>query len=58
MDDMTHYTLVYPMKTKDQVFDYFLEWKALVENSSGKKLKVLGSDNGGEFTSKKFESDI
>ena len=32
-----------------------MEWKALVEKSSGKKLKTLRSDNGGEYTSKKFE---
>ena len=45
-DDKTHYTWVYPLKTKDQVFDRFLEWKALVENSSGNRLKTLRSDNG------------
>ena len=54
--DKTHYTWVYPLKTKDQVFDRFLEWKALVENSSGKRLKTLRSDNGGEYTSKRFET--
>ena len=48
--------LVYPQKTKDQVFDHFLEWKALVEKSSGKKLKTLRTDNGEEYTSKKFEA--
>ncbi len=48
--DRTHYTWVYPLKTKDQVFDRFLEWKALVEKSSRKKLKTLRSDNGGEYT--------
>ena len=25
-------------------------WKALVENSSGRKLKILRTDNGGEYT--------
>ena len=49
-DGKTHYTWVYPLKMKDQVFDHFLEWKALVENSSGKKLKTLHSDNGGEYS--------
>lgn len=55
-DDKTRYTWVYPLKTKDLVFDHFLKWKALVENSSGKKLKTLRTDNGGEYTSKKFEA--
>ena len=55
-DDKTRYSWVYPLKTKDQAFDYFLEWKALVEKSSGKKLKTIRSDNGGEYTSKRFEA--
>ena len=34
------------------MFDRFLEWKAFV---GGKKLKTFRTDNGGEYTSKKFE---
>ena len=55
-DDKTRYTWVYPLKTKDQVFDRFQEWKALVEKSSGKRVKTLRSDNGGEYTSNKFKA--
>ena len=55
IDDKTHYVWVYVLKRKDQVFERFLEWKALVEKSSGRKLKVLRSDNGGEYTSAEFE---
>ena len=40
---------------QSEVLDHFLEWKALVENTSGHKLKILHTDNGGEFTSTKFE---
>ena len=39
-----------PLKHKSKAFDHFLEWKALVENASGNKLKVLRIDNGGEVT--------
>jgi transposase InsO family protein len=42
------------MKTKGQVFIWFQEFKALVENQTGKKIRVLRSDNGGEYTSKEF----
>jgi transposase InsO family protein len=42
------------MKTKGQVFSQFQEFKALVENQTGKKIRVLRSDNGGEYTSKEF----
>ena len=55
IDDMTHYTWIYVLKSKDEVFKRFVEWKSLVERSSGRKLKVLRSDNGGEYTSTKFQ---
>jgi transposase InsO family protein len=42
------------MKTKGQVFSRFQEFKALVENQIGKKIRVLRLDNGGEYTSKEF----
>ena len=54
-DDHTRYSWVYMLKTKDQVFEYFQEWKALVEKQSKYKLKTLRTDNGGEYTSKRFE---
>ena len=37
------------------MFEKFLEWKAMVEKSAGRKLKVFRTDNGGEYTSKEFE---
>jgi hypothetical protein len=38
------------MKTKDEFFSRFQEFKALVENQIGRKIKVLRSNNGGEYT--------
>ena len=54
IDDKTCYVWVYVLKRKDQVFEKFLEWKALVEKSTGRKLKVLRTDNGGEYKSTEF----
>ena len=54
-DDKTRYTWVYILKTKDQAFDCFRQWKALVEKQSKRKLKTLRTDNGGEYTSNQFE---
>ena len=54
-DDRARYTWVYILKTKDQVFDCFVKWKALVERQSRRKLNTLRTDNGGEYTSNKFE---
>ena len=46
---------MYFLKKKSDFFETFKKWKALVENEIGKKLKCLGSDNGGEYCSKSFE---
>ena len=56
IDDKSRYTWVYILKSKDQVFNCFLEWRAVVEKSSGKKIKTLRTDNGGEYTSNQFET--
>jgi transposase InsO family protein len=42
------------LKSKDEVFDKFKEFKSLIENISERKIKILRSDNGGEYTSKEF----
>ena len=56
IDDKTRYVWVYFIHTKDQVFQKFREWKAMVEKSTGKALKAIRTDNGGEFTSREFEA--
>ena len=56
IDDFSRKTWIYFMKTKDEVFSRFQEFKALVENQTGSKIKVLRSDNGGEYTSNEFKS--
>ena len=38
------------MRTKDQVLGYFKHFVALVERQTGKKLKCICSDNGGEYS--------
>jgi hypothetical protein len=43
------------MKTKEEVFNRFQEFKDLVENQSGRKIKTLRSDNGGKYTPKAFK---
>lgn len=54
IDDFSRKTWIYFLKTKDEVFARSKEFKALVENQTGKKFKVLRSDNRGEFTSNEF----
>jgi hypothetical protein len=54
IDDFSQKSWIFFMKTKGQVFSRFQEFKALVENQTRKKIRVLRSDNGGEYTSKEF----
>jgi len=47
--DFLRNTWIYFLKKNSEVFDKFKEFKALMENQTKKKIKVLRSDNGGEF---------
>jgi hypothetical protein len=42
------------LKHKGEVFARFQEFKSLVENQTGKKIKVLRSDNGAEYALDEF----
>ena len=54
IDDHSRKTWIYFLKTKDEVFDRFKEFKALVENATGKNIRVLHSDNVDEYTNSDF----
>ena len=54
IDYFSRYCWVYFLKHKSEVFGLFKVFKALVENQSGRKLKVLRSDNGGEYVKSEF----
>ena len=56
IDDKSRFTAVYFMKTKDQVLEKFKEYEVMVTNMTEKKIKILRSDNGGEYTSKEFSN--
>lgn len=56
IDDYSHKTWIYFLKGKNEVFNKFKEFKALVENLSKNKIKIFRSDNGGEFTSGEFKA--
>jgi len=54
IDDCSRYSWVYPILHKNDVFGVFKKWLAMVEKSHDKDLKVLQSDNGGEYISKEM----
>ena len=53
IDDCSRNTWIYLFNNKSEVFK---ELKSLIENKSEKRIKTLRLDNGGEYTSKEFES--
>ena len=54
IDYFSRYCWVYFLKHKSEVFGLFKVFKDLVENQYGRKLKVLKSDNGGEYFKSEF----
>ena len=53
-DDFSRMSWVYFLKSKSETFQNFRIFKAIVEKQSGKSIKVLRTDRGGEFLSKEF----
>ena len=50
IDDATRKTWVYCIRQNYDVFATFKKWKALVENETGKRLKCIIFDKGGEYS--------
>ena len=55
VDDNSRKVFVMPIKRKPNVLDEFIRFKKLAENQCNAKIKILLTDNGTEYTNKKFE---
>lgn len=57
-DDFTRKSFIYFLDRKDQttVLNTFIDFKNLVENQTGLKIKSVRSDNGKEYCNKSFEN--
>jgi len=55
IDDYSILTWVAFLKEKSEAFEKFKVFKALTENQTGRRLKAVRSDRGGEFTSGYFK---
>ena len=55
VDDIIKYCYVYLLKSKDETIEKFFLYKREVENQLNKKIKVLRSDQGGEYESPFFD---
>ena len=51
IDDMSKFFYVYLMKIKDESFSKFVIYKTEVENQLERKIKIIRSDRGGEYSS-------
>ena len=49
IDDCSRKFWVYVLKTKDQVLGIFKQFQASIERETGRKLKCIRSDNGGDI---------
>ena len=49
IDDHSRKVWAYTLKTKDQVLDMFKHFQANIERETGRQLKCVPSDNGGEY---------
>ena len=54
VDDMSRYMWLTLLRSKADAPAAIMTFQARVERETGKKLKVLRTDNGGEFTSVEF----
>ncbi|GKA31351.1 gag-pol polyprotein [Tanacetum coccineum] len=54
IDDYSRRCWVYPIKKKSNVFEVFKVYKAWVKLDSGKKIKCLRTENGGEYNGDEF----
>ncbi|KAH9652997.1 hypothetical protein KPL70_027263 [Citrus sinensis] len=55
IDDFSRRVWIYVLKSKEQVFEKFKNWKVLVEKQTGKTVKKLRTDNGLEFCNQVFD---
>lgn len=56
IDDLPRKVWIYLLKTKDEAFNVFKNWKITVERQTGKKVKALRTDNGLEYVSNEFSN--
>jgi len=56
IDDYSRKAHTYCIKSKDQALETFTSFKNLVENETGRHIKILRTDRGGEYVNHAFDS--
>lgn len=58
IDDATRKVFVYCLESKGQVTEVYEQFKSLVERQTGRKLKVLRTDNGTEYVNSRMRKSM
>ena len=58
IDEKSKYTWITLMQSKDRVLEAFINFQNYVSNHFNAKIKILRSDNGGEYTSNAFKQHL
>ena len=51
IDDYSKWAVLYTMKEKSECSSWFMKYQAMMERETGRKIKILRSDRGGEYVS-------
>jgi hypothetical protein len=52
----TSFLWSYPIERKSDAYEVYARWQARVERETGKRVRTLRTDNGGEYTSNTFKT--
>ncbi|KAG7536931.1 Reverse transcriptase RNA-dependent DNA polymerase [Arabidopsis suecica] len=58
IDEKSKYTWITLLPSKDRVYDAFINFQNHVTNQFNAKIKILRTDNGGEYTSNKLKDHL
>ena len=56
IDDCSQKAWIYIIKRKNEAYEHFKDWRALVKTEAGQRVIIFWTDNGGEYSSKEFEA--
>ncbi|KAL3691463.1 hypothetical protein R1sor_005114 [Riccia sorocarpa] len=55
-DDFSRRTFLYILKAKGEAFETFVKFRSMIELDTGKPIKILRTDRGGEYLSRAFST--
>lgn len=55
IDDYSRYISTYFLKNKSDAYEAFIHFSGIAETQTGRKIKIVRSDNGKEFVNSKFK---